>query len=262
MLSELLRHREYIWRNSLLELRHRYAGSALGPVWLVLYPVAQILIYSLVFSEIMRARVPELAELRMSFTLYLCTGLLPWIGFAEIVSRSTSSLLENASYITRTALPEQIFFAQNAFAGFLRMLLTMAILLVAAVAVGLTPSTGWLALPLVLALFASFAFGVGMLLGVLNVFSRDVTPVVEIALQIAMWTAPIVYVESILPESLQALLPYNPIYHYVSALHQLVLFGRWPDAMTWAAMVGLSSLAIIISLELLRSLRAEVRDAL
>lgn len=262
MLTELFRYREYIWRNSLVELRHRYAGSALGPVWLVLYPVAQILIYSLVFSEIMRARVPELSDLPLSFTLYLCTGLLPWIGFADIVSRSTSSLLENATYITRTALPEQIFFAQNAFAGFLRMLLSMAILLGASLGMGLAPSPTWLAVPVVLALLVCFAFGVGTLLGVLNVFSRDVTPVVEIALQIAMWTAPIVYVESILPESIQALLPYNPIYHYVGALHQLVLFGEWPAAATWAAMAGLSSLMIFVGLELLGRLRAEVRDAL
>lgn len=262
MIAELLRYRAYIWRNSLVELRHRYAGAGLGFMWFLVFPIAQILIYSLVFSTIMEARVPELADLPMSFTLYLCSGLLPWLGFAEILSSSTSSLLQNAQTITRTSLPEQVFFAQGALAGLLTTCLSMLVLLIAAVGMGLDPSSTWLAVPVILVLLMTFGFGLGTFLGVLNVFSRDVSSVVSIALQVAMWSAPIVYVESILPESIRSLLVLNPVYPFITALHDTILFGRMPDASSWASMLLVSLAATTLGLGLLQRLRTEVRDAL
>lgn len=262
MLAELLSHRGYIWRNAVLELRHRYAGSRLGPLWLLAFPLAQILIYSLVFSKIMQAKVPELAHLPISFTLYLCSGLLPWIGFAEIVSRSTSSLIDNAGLIGRTALPEQVFPGQVALTGLIAMGINMLLLLLVASVLGLRPMLGWLAVPGVLVLLAAFAFGIGTLLAVLNVFARDYSTLVGLLLQLLMWTAPIVYVESILPATLQSLLVLNPIYSFVAAMHESVLFGQVPSALRWLAMLAIASASCALGLTLLGRLRVQVRDVL
>jgi lipopolysaccharide transport system permease protein len=262
LIVNIVRYRGYIWRNSVAELRHRYAGSGLGLFWLVLYPLAQIAVFSLVFSGIMQARLPGLAELPFSFTLYLCAGLLPWIGFSEIVTRSTSTLLTHASTVTSAAIPEQIFFSVDAVAGYLTMLVGMALLLGAALLVGLEPSLAWVSLPGILALLVVFAFGLGMGMGVLNVFSRDVSQVVSILLQISLWTAPIVYAESILSDRLRSLLPYNPLYSFVSSLHDAVLFGTAPTPTRWLAMMGVGVLAMLGGYALLRWLRPELRDAL
>lgn len=258
----LLRHREYIWRNAMLELRHRFAGSGLGPLWLLLYPLALIGIYSAVFSSVMQVRIPELASLPMGFTVYLCSGLLPWMGFADTVNQLTGVLHTHARDIVRTALPEQVFFARGAVAGYLTTLLSSGLVLVLALVVGLQASWAWLSLPLIVALLIVFAAGIGIVLGVLHVFSRDVGPVVAIALQLSLWTAPIVYVESVLPETIRQLLPWNPLYPFVSALHETILFGHLPAASAWLWMVALALVANALAYALLRATRSEVRDAL
>jgi len=258
----LIRHREYIWRNAMLELRHRFAGSGLGPLWLVLYPLALIGLYSAVFSGIMQIRIPELATLPMSFTLYLCAGLLPWLGFADTVSQLTGTLYTHGRDIVRTALPEQIFFAKGAVSGYLTTLLSCGLVLALGLVMGLQASWAWLALPLILALLIALAAGLGMALGVLHVFSRDVGPVVAIGLQLSLWTVPIVYVESILPETLRQWLAWNPLYPFISALHETILFGVAPTASAWLWMAGVAGIALILGYALLGATRSEVRDSL
>ena len=84
MIVNLLRYRGFTVRNALSDGRHRYAGSAVGVVWNVINPLAQILIYSLVFSQIMVVRIPG-AGSGAAFALYLCAGLLPWAVIAWVL---------------------------------------------------------------------------------------------------------------------------------------------------------------------------------
>ena len=85
MVRGLFRYRSFIWQNALAELRHRYAGTNLGVVWNVLNPLALIAVYAVVFTGIMRNAVPPVTGLspQVTFVLYLTSGLLPWLAFAE-----------------------------------------------------------------------------------------------------------------------------------------------------------------------------------
>ena len=258
----MLRYRDYVVRNALASLRHRYAGSALGFTWHVLYPLAQIALYALVFTGIMRSRMTGLPDLPMAFPIYLCAGLLPWLGFVEIVTRCTDAMLANANILQRTRLPEVLFFALDAFAGFLTMSLGACLVFLVAVACGIPPAWAWLWMPLLLAALSAVAFGLGMVFGVLNVFTRDVAPLVGIGLQLALWTLPIVYVETILPESLRALLPWNPLYPFVTSLHRLVLDGASPPLESWLVMALVALTAASLGYGVLRVLRRDLKDAL
>ena len=122
-------YRLFIWRSAMSDLRHRYAGSTMGVFWNVLIPLAQILIYTLVFSQIMKIRLPG-AGSTVVFAIYLCSGLLPWLGFSECVSRGTQSFLENAHYLKKLPIPEQVFAAQNAVGGTLNIGISMSLLFV------------------------------------------------------------------------------------------------------------------------------------
>ncbi len=104
-------YRLFIWRSAISDLRYRYAGSAMGIFWNVLIPLLQILILTVVFSQIMAVRLPGAGSTEV-FAIYLCSGLLPWLGFSECVSRGTQSFLENATYLKKLPIPEQIFVAQ------------------------------------------------------------------------------------------------------------------------------------------------------
>ncbi len=262
MISNIIRYREYIWQNAYSDLRNRYAGSSFGFLWLALNPLAQIIIYSLIFTTIMKIGLPVTNETPVSFTIYLCSGLLPWIGFAEIVSRSTNVLLMHSNDITMTSLPEEVLFTRYACTGYITMLLSMSLLLLISLLFGLKTNISWLFLPGILALLVIFACGLGMVLGVLNVFSRDVGQFVNIILPILMWTVPIVYVDSVLSENIRFYLSYNPLYPFVSSLHNIILFRSFPNIGTWVTMSVIAISPLILGYTLLRLLRNELRDVL
>jgi lipopolysaccharide transport system permease protein len=261
MIVDLWRYRWFIARNSVHDLRNRYAGSAMGVFWNVLNPLAQILVYTLVFSHIMTARIGADAS-GARFTLYLCAGILPWTAFSECVLRGGNAFVENANYLRKLAIPEQIFVAQSVASATLGLGISMGLLaVVAAFTEGRLPVT-WLTVPMILVLFQAFGFGLGLAISSLNVFFRDIGGVLGVALQMWMWVTPVVYTPDILPPRLRGFLPYNPAYAFIEALHQAVLFNEWPQSGLWVAMLMWAFGAPAVGYLILRKLRSEIRDAL
>ena len=261
MIVNLWRFRGFIFKSAAADLRFRYAGSAMGIFWHVLNPLAQIVIYTLVFSQVMLVRVPGLTS-GTAFALYLCSGLLPWLAFSECIVRGANAFLENASYLRKLPIPEQVFVARNALAATLGLGISMTLLLVVNLVIGGTFSVTWLGLPLVLILLQGFGFGVGLVCSTLNVFFRDLGQMLGIGLHLWMWCTPIVYLQEILPLRLQNLLGYNPAYPFIDALHRTTVYGQWPDGSQWAGMTLWAFGTPILGYLVLRRLRPELRDML
>jgi ABC-type polysaccharide/polyol phosphate export permease len=261
VIVNLWRYRGFILRNAASDIRYRYAGSAAGVLWHVINPLAQIVIYTLVFSRIMELRLPGVAGTG-AFALYLCAGILPWTAFADCVLRGASAFVDNATYLKKLPIPEQVFVAQTAATATMSLGVSMALLLVVSALIGPGVSPAWLGVPVVLVLFQGFGFGLGLLASVLNVFLRDVGQALLIVLQIWMWITPIVYLEDILPSGLRALAPYNPAYPFIDALHRMVVRGTWPAAWEWPLMLAWAAGASTVGYLVLRRLRPEIRDVI
>ncbi len=254
-------YRLFIWRSAMSDLRHRYAGSSMGVFWNVLIPLAQILIYTLVFSQIMKIRLPG-AGSTVVFAIYLCSGLLPWLGFSECVSQGTQSFLENANYLKKLPIPEQIFVAQNAVGGTLSVGISMSLLFVLTVVLQGAITWTWMAVPMVILLFQSFGFGLGLILGSLNVFFRDIGQGLGILLQMWMWLTPIVYVKEILPALFQKFLVFNPVFPFIDALQGIIVGGLWPAPWHWGLMTFWALTAPLAGYIILGKLRTEIRDVI
>lgn len=261
MIVNLWRYRAFIVRNALDDVRARYTGSAMGVAWHVINPLTQILIYSLVFSQIMVARLPG-AMGQASFALYLCAGLLPWVAFSDCIVQGAHAFIENASYLKKLPIPEQVFVAKNAVAATLFLAIAMTLLGLITVVTGGQVTVAWFGVPLALVLFQGFGFGLGLLFSTLNVFLRDIGHALTIGLQLWMWATPIVYVEAILPPRLQAMVAYNPAYPFVDALQRMIVAGQWPPRGHWLAMAVWAGAAPIVGYLVLRRLRPEIRDVL
>ena len=254
-------YRVFIWRSAISDLRDRYAGSAIGVFWNVLMPLLQILILTIVFSQIMEVRLPR-AGAASAFAIYLCSGLLPWLGFSECVSRGTQSLLENATYLKKLPIPEQIFVAQNALGSTLSVGISILLLLLLTIALQGEITWAWLVVPAVILLFQSLAFGLGLMLGALNVFFRDIGQGLGIVLQMWMWLTPIVYVKEILPAVFQELLVFNPAFPFIDSLQGIVVRGLWPAPWHWGLMTFWALTAPLAGYMVLRKLKPEIRDVI
>ena len=92
MVASLVRYRSFIWRHARADLRHRYAGTGLGLAWTVVHPLAVIGIYSAAFTTVFAAP-PTPGGGRLAYTVYLCSGLFPWLAFADGVTRGTAAFL-------------------------------------------------------------------------------------------------------------------------------------------------------------------------
>jgi lipopolysaccharide transport system permease protein len=261
VIVNLWRYRSFILRNAASDIRYRYAGSAAGVLWHVINPLAQILVYTLVFSQLMEMRLPGSAAAG-GFALYLCAGILPWMAFSDCVLRGANAFIDNAAYLKKLPIPEQVFVAQSAMTATLSLGVSMALLFLVSLLTGGAVGTAWLGVPVVLVLLQGFGFGLGLIGSTLNVFLRDIGQALAIVLQLWMWVTPIVYVEQILPAGLRALVAYNPAYPFIDALHRMVVLGAWPPAWEWPMMLAWAALTPLVGYLVLRRLRPEIRDAI
>jgi len=260
-MTVLWKYRRFILQNAVNDLRHRYAGSTMGVFWNVLNPLSQILVYTLVFSSLMKAHLTQRPS-AAGFAVYLCSGLLPWTAFAESVVRGTGAFVSNAHFLKKLPVPEQVFVAQSALASTLNLLVSMALLFGLQVSSGSALSFTWLLIPVILVLFQGFAFGLGVLLGSLNVFFRDIGQVVAILLQLWMWLNPIVYLKTTLPPALQGALVWNPTFAFIDSIHDAMLNQAIPDAWKWGSMIGWALGMTLAGYAVMRRLRPEIRDVI
>lgn len=261
----LLAHRRYVWAGALAELRHRYAGTGLGVVWNVLHPLALIAVYSVVFTALMRGRVPGAAAGNpFGYVLYLCSGLLPWLALAECVTRGCNAFNENATYLRKLPIPEQVFVAKSAAAAALGLLISFSLLLLLSPLLGLKPGVTWLLLPVPLLALMVMGYGLALLSATLNVFFRDVAQLLTVALQVVLWTAPIVYVADgrVLPGWFVRLLPFHPLYPPLAAVRDLFMNHSVPPPAVWAGMALWTVAILLVARLAFARLRPEIRDVL
>lgn len=259
MIPSLVRHRSYIWRTAWTEVRDRYAGAGLGFVWNILQPLSLILIFTVVFSSVLKQSAPEL---KVHYTVYLCAAMLPWTAFADCIGRGTGSFIQNAIYLRKLPIPEQVFVAQSALTSGIGLVISYLILVVVAVCLGHYPTWHWLLLPIPMTLLIAMGFGIGMALGTLNAFVRDVGQLVPVLLQIGFWTYPIVYHRKHLPEPIGDWIVFNPLFPFLDGIRTLFINERMPEPWMWLAMVGWAAAAGLLGWAVLHRMRRELRDVI
>jgi lipopolysaccharide transport system permease protein len=260
VLSELWRHRTFVLTGAFHELRQRYAGSAMGVLWHVVTPLAQIVVYYAVFSRFMGARAQAHSD--GAYALFLCAGILPWFVFVESVTRGGASLLANEGYLKKLAVPEPVFVARSVATSALTLGVYVVLLLLLALATGIRPGVPWLLLPLVLVLFIAFCFGVALVLSVVTVFFRDVTQVVAIVVQFWFWLTPVVYDAAALGPRLTEVMNWNPVTPFILGVRGLLVEGAFPSAGSWLTMVAWAAFLSLAGAAMIRRLRSDLRDAL
>lgn len=261
MLLAIWSYRYFVVSSIKNDLRSRFARSRLGALWMILQPLAQVAIYSLVLSRIMAAKLPGI-ESRYAYVIYLMAGMVAWSLFAEVVSRTVTMFVDNGNLMKKIAFPRvclPIVIAGSCLVNNLLLLLTAAGVFAL---IGHPPDLAMLWLPLLIIINLAFALGLGLILGVLNVFVRDVAQVMTAVLQLLFWLTPIVYMPSIIPENLRSLLQFNPMVHVVTAFQDVLLYGRSPDLTGLAVIAGAAAILLLCSLALFRRAAPEMVDVL
>lgn len=209
------------------EFQARYRNSLLGALWPIFNPLSMIVIYTVVFSHIMHARLPGVDD-GMAYSIYLCAGLLAWGLFSEITLRSQNMFLDNANLLKKVSFPKICLPTIVLINAGINFAIIIGLFLGFLLITGRWPGVALLSLVPLIALQMMLCAGLGMVLGILNVFFRDVGQLFGICLQFWFWLTPIIYPITILPEPLQKLLRFNPLTNLIGSYQNLFVYGQWP----------------------------------
>ena len=227
-LRALWHYRGFVLSMVAREFRSRYLGSLLGSLWSVLNPLAMIFIYTVIFSRIMRAKLPGIDD-SMAYGMYICAGLLPWTYFIELLSRFPNIFLDQAALIKKVNFPRITLPVIAFLSSTINFLIIFSVFLGFLALTGRFPGQVILAFIPLLVIQQLFVIGLGILLGSVNVFFRDVGQFLNVVLQFWFWFTPIVYPVTILPERARRLIELNPLTPLVQAYQEIILYHQWPQ---------------------------------
>jgi len=254
--KSLWAYRGFIVGSVKREFQSKYRNSLLGASWTIINPLAMIVVYTVIFSQLMHSRLPGVSG-TFAYSIYLCAGVLTWGLFSEITSRAQNTFLENANLLKKLSFPRlclPVIVVANAALNFLIIFGLFTLFLLFS---GTFPGVAYLAVVPLLAILSLFAIGLGITLGVLNVFFRDVGQFFAIFLQFWFWFTPIVYPVNILPAGLQGVIGLNPMMPIITGFQTVLVKGVWPQ---WSALVYPAILAVLLCLLGMRLFRKHASD--
>ena len=208
------------------EVKGRYSQSFFGVAWAVAQPLVTMAVFTLVFS-----RLAKLPSDGAPYPLFAFAALVPWFFFMNSVSSGTISLITYRNIVTKTYFPREIIPLAQIGSRLIDLAASAALyaLLMAYYGVGLG---AWAAAaPGFFVLLLLFTIGLTFATSAINVFYRDVNPVVQIALQLWLYVTPVAYPLGAVPERWRWLFVLNPLSAVVEGFRASLVFNRPPD---WA----------------------------
>jgi lipopolysaccharide transport system permease protein len=245
----------------LREFQGRYMNSLLGSVWSILQPVAMVFIYTVIFSKIMRARIAGVDD-TLAFGLFICSGLLTWGFFAELLNRCPNLFIDQANLLKKVNFPRTTLPVTLLLSATINFGIVFGIFLIFLIFSGRYPGSAIIAFVPLLAIQQAFAIGMGMVLGAVNVFFRDVGHFLNIVMQFWFWLTPIVYPLSILPEKVRRILEFNPMTKLILAYQEIILYGKWPDWVQFRFHIIGALLSLIVGYLVFKGLSDDIVDEL
>jgi lipopolysaccharide transport system permease protein len=260
-LATAWRYRGFIVDSVRRDFSARYQNSLLGATWSVISPLAMIFTYTVIFAQLMRSKLPGV-EHTFAYSLYICSGLITWGLFSETVLRSQNVFLENANLLKKLNFPRlclPIIVVLNAWLNFL---IIFSLFLLFTLFTHSFP--GWMLLAIIplLLLQTLFAASLGVIIGILNVFFRDVGQLLGVTLQFWFWFTPIVYPISILPHWAAQLIALNPLAALMNGYQNIFVFQTWPDWPALGLLMAYSVAATLAAIALYRRRAGEMVDEL
>lgn len=228
---------------------------------MIIHPLSQVAIFTLILSNVLAAKLPGV-ESQHAYPLYLMAGTLAWNLFSEIIGRSLNLFIDNANLLKKIKFPRIALPAIAVGVCLTNNLLLFLSVLGVFAALGQPPGLEALWVILLVIPVVLLATGVGLILGTLNVFFRDIGQVVPVLLQILFWFTPIVYPIATIPAEYQDWLSVNPIYPIVRAYQGVLVYKQPPDLQALALILVMGVILLVLGLFLFRRAGSELVDAI
>ena len=203
------------------DIKVRYRRSVLGLVWTVLNPLLMMTVITVVFSRLFRQNIPN-------YPIYYLSGSLLFSFNSEATSTALSSILSNAALIKKVYIPKYLFPLSNVLSALVNLGFSLLAMLLVMLFTGVPFRPTLLLLPVPVLYAFLFSAGLGILLSAVTVFFRDIAHFYSVFILAWTYFTPIFYPADILPDAVMKIMQLNPMYHLVTFMRSLVLYGTFP----------------------------------
>ncbi len=224
-LREIIRYRSLLRALVARELKVRYKRSFFGIAWTMLHPLMMMLVFTLVFAEILKVPVEH-------FTVFFMSAYLLWNFVAQTTSWSAGGLLGYAPLMRKVYVPKAVFVIATVVAGLVNLVVSLVPLAVLMLVVHhpMRPSLAFLPVSMLLA--AVFALGISLLLAPLSILFADIVPIYQIVLTAWLYVTPVMYTVELVPARFRPLVDLNPMTYFVELFRAPIFHGHVPTLST------------------------------
>lgn len=243
------------------DISEKYSGSTLGAIWNFVYPLVNIFIFTVIFSNLMGSRLPGSSS-TYSYGFYLTAGIIPWTAFSNTLLRTSTVFLDKKYIISKVKVNLSSFPLFIAISESITFFVTIGIFLVLLVISGYGVSRTILLVPLLYIIQQMFAYGLGFLISIFVVFIRDLKEMINIVLQFWFWFTPIVYLYDVLPEFAKKILVLNPAFAFIHGYQSIFIYKEIPDLGILMYLALTACVILFISYFIFRKLEKDIRDCI
>ncbi len=241
----MLEHIKEIWNYRFMiasltrrELRGRYKGSVLGFLWTFINPLCQVVVYTIVFSVIMRSNLDK-------FYMFAVTGMIPWLFFDGSMRVGVMCIRFQADMVNKIYFPRAVLPIACVTTNFVNMLFGFIIVFIALFASGLGANpVALLYLPLVMLIEYVLALGFTLIVSSCNVYFKDLEHITNVIMMMWIYLTPILYPIDLVPDRLLWLFKLNPMTFVIECYHS-ILYWKNPPTIN---ILAYSSIAAVIML--------------
>ena len=237
-LKEVYAYREMIISLVRRDLRGRYKGSVLGFLWTFINPLLQLMVYTMVFSVILRSGIEK-------YYLFLFVALIPWIFFSSSVTGGSSCIISQKDLVKKIYFPREVLPIAHVTTCFVNMLFSFIVVFFVIIISGIGVNLhAILYLPIIMIVEYILALGMAMIFSALTVFLRDLEHILGIIIMAWQFLTPIMYSIEIVPETIMPIFMANPMTPIIIAYRDILYYKQIPELNTLlhALILGIISL--------------------
>lgn len=237
------------------DLRTRYQGTVFSFIWWIARPLAMGLVLYFALGRVLRLSIPN-------YGVFIMSGLFAWFWFSGAVTGAASSIVVNGGLIKKMQFPRIVLPLSAVLFHTAQFVLTLPVLTVFVLISGLEPSPAWLiGIPVLLVLQVLLLIGLGMLLAPIQVFFRDLGPMLEVVLLLMFYLTPIIYPLERVPPQFRPFVLINPAAPLIEAWRQLFVHNEMPGTELWTAALA-AAIVLVAGVFTFRKLEKYFADAI
>lgn len=204
------------------DIKVRYRHSFLGLVWTVLNPLLMMIVITIVFSTIFKQNIPN-------FPIYYLAGSLIFSFNSESTTNALNSIISNSSLIKKVYIPKYLFPLANVLSGLVNFGFSLIAMFIVMIVTGTPFRATLLLIPIPVFYTFLFSTGLGVFLAAVTVYFRDIAHFYGVFILAWTYFTPVFYPVEILPPFAMKIMKFNPMYHYIEFMRDLVLYGTFPS---------------------------------